>query len=117
MCYMFGHGGVCVQSEAARVLWEVRGVGVDQSSARPAPLSQPDLLCETDPAPNTHHHHTANHRHACAPQPIKILWTAVVGVDHAPLWTDRKVKIPGVGVTMVTNCLCAHLTMVLPVAL
>lgn len=61
VCYMFGHSGVCVQSEAAWVLWQVSGVGVDQYSTCPVPLSQPHLLCKTDPAPNTYHHHTAIH--------------------------------------------------------
>lgn len=85
VCYMFGHSGVCVQSEPAGVLRQVGGVRVDQNSSRPIPLSQPDLLCKTDPSPDTHHHHTTNHRHTHALQPIKILRLAVVGVDHAPL--------------------------------
>lgn len=97
---------MCVQSEASGVLWQVGGVGVDQSSAPSILLSQPDLLSEADSAPDTHHHHTANHRHARALQPIKILRTAVVGVDHAPLQRDRQVRITGAVVTMETKPSC-----------
>lgn len=86
---MFRHGSVSVQSEAPGVLRQVGGVRVDQSSAPSVPLSQPDLLGKADSAPDPHHHQVTGRRHADAPQPVEVLRTAVVGVDHAPLWTDR----------------------------
>lgn len=117
VCYMFGHGGVCVQSEASGVLWQVGGVRVDQSPAPPVPLSQPDLLSKTDPAPDTHHYHTANHRHAHTLQPIKILRMAVVGVDHAPLQREAGEENWHHGYHGDKHFLSLCLTVVLPVAL
>lgn len=103
VCYMFRHSSVCVQSKAARVLRHVSRVRVDQSSTRPILLSQPDLLRKTDPAPNTHHHHTTSHRHVLTFQPFKILRSPVVGIDHTPLQRHTHTSVTLTIVTMVID--------------
>lgn len=114
---MFRHGGLCVQAEASGILRQVSGVGVDQSSACPILLSQPNLFSKTDPAPDAHHDHAASHRHACTFQPFEVLRTSVVGKDQAPLQRERQGKVVGPRVTLATQMSCLLLTVVLPVAL
>lgn len=89
VCYVFRDSSVCVQSEPSGVLGQVSRIGVDQNSSCSVLLSQPHLLGERDPAPDTDHHHGSTHRHAAALQPMEVLLPAVVGINHAPLEAVR----------------------------